>query len=181
MKLALRMIAVLTGVGLFSGGSLALTYNATINRIGENDRRAKELAAKEVIPGAVRVEETVIDRSTSYFKGYDESNSLVGYAVMNSEPGFQGNIKLIFGVTPDLKHATGLIILDNVETPGLGNRIVEEPWRAQFSGLELPCEAVKGTKSKENQIVAITGATISSKAVVRIINNGLAEFQEALR
>jgi electron transport complex protein RnfG len=181
MKLALRMIAVLTGVGLFSGGSLALTYNATIKKIGENERKAKELAAREVIPGAARVEETVIDRACSYFKGYDEAGNLVGYAVLNSEPGFQGNIKLIFGVTPDFKHSTGLIILDNVETPGLGNRIVEEAWRAQFKGLALPGEAVKGTKSAENQIVAITGATISSKAVVRIINNGLMKFQEAVK
>ncbi len=181
MKLALRMIAVLTGIGLFSGGSLALSYNATINRIQENAKRAKELAAREVIPGATRVEETVIDRACSYFKGYDDKGNLVGYAVLNSEPGFQGNIKIIFGLTPDFGHATGLIVLDNVETPGLGNRIVEEPWRAQFTGLALPGEAVKGQKSKDNQIVAITGATISSVAVVRIINNGLAKFREALK
>ena len=181
MKLAFRMIAVLTGIGLFSGGSLALSYSATINRIHENERRAKELAAREVIPGATKVEETVIDRACSYFKGYDDAGSLVGYAVLNSEPGFQGNIKLIFGVTPDWGHATGLIVLDNVETPGLGNRIVEEPWRAQFAGLALPGEAVKGARSAENQIVAITGATISSVAVVRIINNGLAKFREALK
>lgn len=175
------MILVLTGIGLFSGGSLALSYNATINRINENERRAKEQAAKNVIPGSVKVEETVIDRATSYYKGFDEAGNLVGYAVISSEPGFQGNIKLIFGVTPDFRHATGLIILDNVETPGLGNRIVEEPWRAQFNGLALPGEAVKGAKSKDSQIVAITGATISSNAVVRIINNGLAKFQEALK
>ncbi len=181
MKLALRMLLVLTGIGLFSGGSLALSYNATIRKIEENEKRAKELAAREVIPGATRVEETVIDRACSYFKGYDDAGNLVGYAVLNAEPGFQGNIKLIFGVTPDFKHATGLIVLDNVETPGLGNRIVEDPWRAQFNGLELPGEAVKGARLADNQIVAITGATISSVAVVRIINNGLAKFQEALK
>ncbi|MGC8894542.1 MAG: RnfABCDGE type electron transport complex subunit G [candidate division WOR-3 bacterium] len=181
MKLALRMTLVLTGIGLFSGGSLALTYNATIERIGENEKRAKELAAREVIPGATKVEETVIDRDCSYFKGYDDAGNLVGYAILNAEPGFQGKIKLIFGVTPDFKHATGLIVLDNVETPGLGNRIVEKDWRGQFSGLALPCEATKGAKSSDNQIVAITGATISSKAVVRTINNGLAKFQEALK
>jgi electron transport complex protein RnfG len=181
MKLALRMILVLTGIGLFSGGSLALTYNATIRKIEDNERKAKELAAREVIPGATKVEETVIDRACSYFKGYDDAGNLVGYAVLNAEPGFQGNVKLIFGVTPDFKHSTGLIVLDNVETPGLGNRIVEEPWRAQFTGLELPGEVVKGARSKENQVVAVTGATISSRAVVRIVNNGLAKFQEALK
>lgn len=181
MKLALRMILVLTGIGLFSGGSLAFSYNATINRINENERRAKEQAARDVIPGSVRVEETVMDRATSYFKGFDEAGNLVGYAVLNSEPGFQGNIKLIFGVTPDFRHATGLIILDNVETPGLGNRIVEKDWCAQFVGLLLPCEAVKSARVAENEVVAITGATISSDAVTRIVNNGLAKFQEVVK
>jgi len=175
------MILVLTGIGLFAGGSLALTYNATIAKINENDRVAKQGAAKKVIPGAARVEETELDRYSSYFTGYDDAGKVVGYAVLNMGAGFQGNIKLIFGVTPDLSRATGLIILDNVETPGLGNRIVEESWRGQFNGLALPGEVTKGQARKESDVVAITGATISSRAVTRIVNDGLAKIQGALK
>ncbi len=181
MKLALHMTLVLTGIGLFSGGALALTYTATQAKIHENEVKAKREAAKTVIPGAAKVEEVEIDRSTSYFKGLDGSGNLVGYAVLNTEPGFQGNIKLIFGVTPDLSHATGMVVLENVETPGLGNRIVEEDWRSQFNGVALPAQVVKSEPTSDNQILAITGATISSTAVVRIVDNGLEKLREALK
>ena len=181
MKLALRMTLVLTGIGLFSGGVLALSYEATKARIEANAKRAQEEAARALLPGATTLREHRIDRSTLYYEGLDQSGQLLGYAVITQGPGFQGVIKLAFGVDPQLRECRGVIILEQVETPGLGARISEEGWRAQFKGLLFPLEVVKGKRQKPNQVEAVTGATISSRSVCNIVNAGLDKLREALK
>ena len=75
-------------------------------------------------------------------------------------------------------------ILDSRETPGLGDKIYKDAvFVANFSNLVADPEIVtvkKGTRSAPNEVDAITGATISSKAVVRIINEGQARWRDKL-
>ncbi len=172
MKLALRMTLVLTGIGLASGGALALTYEATKLKIEENMRRARAEAAKRLLPEAKEFEEHEVSRETLYMIG-KKNGQTVGYVVVQTGPGFQGNIVVAFGVDTSLSKVLGIEVLEQVETPGLGARIVEEGWRAQFKGLLLPLEVIKGKRQKPNQVEAITGATISSDAVAKIINKGV--------
>ena len=75
-------------------------------------------------------------------------------------------------------------ILESRETPGLGDKIYKDAvWVGGFSALSIEPEiqaVKKGTSSLPNEIDAITGATISSKAVVRIINEAHAEWSAQL-
>ncbi|MCP4301969.1 MAG: FMN-binding protein, partial [Gammaproteobacteria bacterium] len=91
---------------------------------------------------------------------------------------------LLYGYTPEQKRVLGMEVLESRETPGLGDKIYKDAdFVGSFSALSTEPEIVavkKGTKSQPNEIDAITGATISSKAVVRIINETHSEWSERL-
>ena len=77
---------------------------------------------------------------------------------------------------------TGIFVLDQKETPGLGNKIVTDEWRGQFiaKSTAVPLTAVKSKASAESEIDAITGATISSKAVTDAINAAVKDLRKPL-
>jgi electron transport complex protein RnfG len=118
------------------------------------------------------------------YGGYDEQSEFVGYAIPAAGPGFQDTIGLLYGYTPERKLVVGMEILESRETPGLGDKIYKDmDFVGSFSALSIEPEIVavkKGTRSLPNEIDSITGATISSKAVVRIINETNAEWLERL-
>ena len=103
---------------------------------------------------------------------------------LRAGPGFQDTIALLYGYRPDEKNVVGMEILESRETPGLGDKIYKDAvFVSGFSALSVEPEIVavkKGTKSRPNEIDAITGATISSKAVVRIINETHADWSAQL-
>ena len=99
-----------------------------------------------------------------------------------SGQGYADKIELLVGVDGGAQHITGLFILDQKETPGLGNKIMEPDWRRQFvqKPTDQPLTAVKTPPSAQNQIQAITGATISSKSVCDIVNQTLKNLRRPL-
>ncbi len=123
------------------------------------------------------------DDNTLY-AGYGKANRFIGYAIPGEGPGFQDTIKLLYGYLPDQRRIVGMAILDSRETPGLGDKIYKDAeFVANFDHLSVDPQIVtmkKGTKSAPNEIDAITGATISSKAVVRIINQTRTRWEERL-
>jgi len=95
--------------------------------------------------------------------------------------GYQGQIKMLVGVTADFTRFTGMSVLEQVETPGLGAKIAEKSFELQFKNLATkpPIEYIKGKAlEKANEIEAITGATISSRSVVNIINKTVEQWQK---
>ena len=87
------------------------------------------------------------------------------------------------GLTPDLSRITGIKVLEQVETPGLGGRIGEDSFQNQFRGIqtEPAVEYVKNREpEKDTEIQAITGATISSRSIVSIINKNIQMLKGAL-
>lgn len=171
MRLEFRMVVVLTLIAIFSGFVLSYTYISTRNDIEKNAEMAKKNALVKVLPATKDYEEKIIDKETTLLIAKDENGRIIGYAAMTEGAGFQGKIKLMVGFDNTLTHITGLEILENVETPGLGNRIEEDWFKEQYQNRVPPITYVKGKKpEKENEIQAITGATISSKSVVKIVN-----------
>ena len=89
---------------------------------------------------------------------------------------FQDTISLLYGYLPGERKVVGMEILQSRETPGLGDKIYKDAaFVANFDQLSIDPRIVtvkKGAKDAANEVDAITGATISSKAVVRIINEG---------
>ena len=114
----------------------------------------------------------------------DMSGVYNAYAVPAAGPGFQDTIALLYGYKPRDRQVVGMEILESRETPGLGDKIYKDAdFVAEFSALLVDPEIVavkKGTKTGANQVDAITGATISAKAVVRIINEAHTAWSDKL-
>lgn len=190
MNNALKMFLALTSITLISGGLLSALDSYTAERIAENSQRALKDAIADVLPDYDNYEEIRLSSGTVFIGRSDNKPEPVGLAFRVIGSGFQGKIVMMVGVTPDFKQLTGIKVLEQVETPGLGTKIVEDPsqktnqfWFSdQFKGLELQPEIalVKNRKpTRDNEIQAITGATISSRAVVRILNDQIQAFKQA--
>ena len=182
--------------GLVSGVAIIGIYESTLPTITANKARELREAVFKVLPGVsqmqalvyrdgqlVAVEKPDKDEPVVY-GGYDEQAEFVGYAMPAAGPGFQDTIGILYGYQPGKKIVVGMEVLESRETPGLGDKIYKDAaFVGGFSALSVVPEIVavkKGTKSQPNEIDAITGATISSKAVVRIINETHANWSAQL-
>jgi len=181
-----RLIISMAFAGLISGFIIIGIYLLTFDTIKENKARELQQAIFKVLPGVSKIQKlhyinnqlliVNIDGMDDemIFTGYDQQDRFVGYAIQGAGPGFQDTISLLFGYIPAEKMVTGMEILDSRETPGLGDKIFKDmDFVNEFKGLSIQSElksVKKGKKTRENEIDSITGATISSKAVVRIIN-----------
>jgi electron transport complex protein RnfG len=183
---AARMMATLGIAGFCSGLALVGAYLITAPRIARNRTEALEAAIFRVLPGArsrkalsLRDGElTPVDAAgaaaeDTVYAGYDESGTRIGFAIPAEGPGFQDTIKLIYGYDPERERIVGMQVLESRETPGLGDRIVkDEAFVDNFRDLAVTPEVVvvKRAHTRDNEVDAISGATISSNAVVKIIN-----------
>ncbi len=184
------MLLVLTATAIIIGAVLAFAFQKFYPKIEANRIAEEKRAIFAVLEGAESYEiiEREIDgkkgkETVRIFKGLTAGGNLVGYAFIAEGPGFQAKIKMMVGLNFQFKKLLGMKVLDQLETPGLGNKIVEDKFTDQFQGLAFTpkIEYLKNKKpEKDNQIQAITGATISSKAVVTAINNRLEVIMEIL-
>lgn len=102
----------------------------------------------------------------TYYERVTESGETAGYAVYYEGSGLWGAIKGYLAVTPDLETMQGLVFLEQNETPGLGGRIDEPVFKEQFRG-----QSIVDTVAYGDGIDAVTGATASSTAVLKIVND----------
>jgi electron transport complex protein RnfG len=181
-----RLIATLAIAGLISGIAIIGIFEATFDTIAANKARELKEAVFKVLPGVAKMQKLIFRGDTliatdqqekdeqPIYGGYDRDGQFVGYAIPGEGPGFQDTIKLLYGYKTDTRKVVGMEILESRETPGLGDKIYKDAsFVASFHDLIAEPEIVavkKGKKSLPNQIDWITGATISSKAVVKIIN-----------
>jgi electron transport complex protein RnfG len=182
MSNRVKMILILTLFAVISGGVLSVVYLFSNPLIEANMLAERNKAIFNVVPGAESYQEKVKDDVT-YFLCTDGSGSVVGIALPAQGNGYQGVVKLMVGLTPDLSHITGLDVLEQVETPGLGGRISEKSFQDQFKNISTTPEVeyVKNqSPSKDNEIKAITGATISSRSVVAIINRNVDRLKSVI-
>ncbi len=183
-----RLVTTLSLAGLLSGLIIVAVYEATLPTITAYKAKVLREAVFKVLPGidslrrlAYRDDRLVAVATESkdqdaVFGGYDANGKLVGFAIPSAGPGFQDTIRLLYGYLPGRRKVVGMEILESRETPGLGDKIYKDAdFVANFQDLSIDPEIVtvkKGRRSAPNEVDAITGATISSKAVVRIINQG---------
>ncbi|GAB6041117.1 FMN-binding protein [Endothiovibrio diazotrophicus] len=190
------LVFALALAGFLSGLGIIAVYEGTMPTIKANKARELREAVFKVLPGVTQMQRLEYrdgklvpekgqgDSESSVYAGYDEAGHFVGYAVPGEGPGFQDTISLLFGYLPDQRKMVGMVILDSRETPGLGDKIYKDAdFVANFDDLSVDPMIVavkKGTKSSPNEIDAITGATISSKAVVRIMNEARLRWEKRL-
>jgi len=186
-----RLVATLAVTGLLSGLVLVGVFLVTQPIILRNQAEAMQRAIFRVLPGTTAIETFVqagedlqpfesadgsMPTENAVFAGRADDGSLVGYAIPADGAGFMDTIKLIYGFDPRRRAIVGMQVLDSRETPGLGDKIIfDEEFHQNF--VELKVEpAIVGVKVAEqprpsNEVDTITGATISSEAVISILNN----------
>ncbi len=183
MNISAHMIIVLTVVSLFSGLSLVYMNEYAEPLIKINQEKAMKEAIFKVLPDAKDVEKIEQDGRV-IFKTVNEAGELVGYAFVAEGSGYQGIIKIMVGINPELEKLTGIDILESVETPGLGAKITQDDFKSQFKGISVSpgIEYIKAKKPENpNEIQAITGATVSSRSVVNILNTTIREIEEIVK
>jgi electron transport complex protein RnfG len=188
------MLRTLGGIATISGLLVVLVYQLTLPIIAENQRVRTERAVFQVIPGAVSKRDLVLTdqgltlagqgaEGEKLYAAYDAAGQLRGVAFPGAAQGYSDLIRFLFGYDPACQCIVGIRVLKSTETPGLGDKIEKDPaFLANFraldarvnadgSGLANPIETVKhGTKTEPWQIDAISGATISSNATGRALN-----------
>ncbi len=179
------MIFVLTLVAVISSGLLAYFAVYTQPYIEKNKKAEIEKAIKEVVPGTVESKALKDENKFKIFAGYDKDGKLLGYAVYTVGTGFQDLITIMFGVDKHLEKMYRLEVLEQKETPGLGAKITNENIFLKFwKNKDIREEIIlaKPPKSenelKDNEVNAISGATISSRSVVTIVNKALKRVKE---
>jgi electron transport complex protein RnfG len=179
------MIVVLTAIGLISGALLVGVDLFTKDRIAANKQREIELAITRVIPGTAASEKIYEEKDFTVYQGKDKQGKALGIAVKTTGAGFQDKIVYMFGLNEDLTRLNSLYILDQKETPGLGARISSEDAFLQFwegkdvrQPLALRKPAVEKEALAPTEVNTITGATISSRAVLESVNAALTRIKK---
>jgi electron transport complex protein RnfG len=186
---AWRLLLTLGMAGALAGLLIVFVHQGTQPRIQAYKALQLRLAVSEVLKAPARWDTLYVYEGAlvaappagttgleMVFLGYDEFGDRVGFAIQGAEPGFQDIIELIFGYDADARTVLGMKVLANKETPGLGDKIVKDSaFVAEFEGPEAPLAGVKSGRATgaANEVDMITGATISSRAVIAIINHQL--------
>ncbi len=187
---------VLTLITLIAGVALGLVYQITKEPIAKAEEEATQKAYKEVFETADSFKELDnfdADKANEVIaaKGYtdgtvttcevvdchkalDASGNLLGYVVtMKSKAGYGGDLIFSMGVTTD-GTLNGYSITTIDETPGLGMKATEDKFKDQFKGIKATTLEVSKTASNDDSTIqAISGATITSKAITYAVDAGL--------
>jgi len=137
------------------------------------------LANAEVVSlfSALAEEVKAGDAVPAYYRTKSEAGGEpAGYVFIRSGPGLWGEITAAVGFDTELASLTGVDFLKQSETPGLGARISEKWFTEQFRGKKGPFTTVgEGEPASESQFDAITGASITSNAVMSILNSTISQ------
>jgi len=188
MSLSSRMIIVLTAVGLISGGFLAGVATLTKERIALNIQAEIEEAIEEVVDDAEVSTVVYEEEDLVIYRELEEDGDLAGFAIQATGVGFQDKITLMFGLDETLTKITGLTIIDQKETPGLGAKITEwdvflQYWEDRDATGILSLRKPPARTPEElltAEINSITAATISSRKVLEIVNLSLEKVRELI-
>lgn len=189
------MIATLGFVTALSGFLIVTVYQATKPAIEENKRLSIQKTVLEVIKGATADKHFIINdkgelleavpgmKGINIYAGYDARGKLMGVAVEGSAQGYSGSVDTIYAYTPACECITGIKVIKQTETPGLGDKVItDKNFVANFDKLEAKVNAAgdalanaivavkHGAKHNPWEIDAISGATISSKAIAKGLN-----------
>lgn len=185
-----KMIRLMGVVSLLCGLLIVGTQLNTRGRI----RRNQEIIMRESVaqllpgierqviygiqpPGDLKILASAEEAGPRLFAGYDASGKFLGVVIEASELGYANIISAMYAYAPDTQTITGFRVVDMKETPGLGSRISTDPsFLENFKSLDAthPIITVKhGAKRNPWEIDAISGATVSSRAVGRMLEKSV--------
>ena len=186
----LRQAWLVILLGLLYGGALAGVQTSLGPRIEANRRAETYRVIPQIVPGADSAqtsEHTVSGRDglpSRVYRAHTADGQPAGWVLPAAGLGFADRIDLLIGLNPQLHTITGMYVLDQKETPGLGNLISSDSFRAEFAGksADEPLRVVKDDPAPgRNEIETLSGATISSESVANIVNTAIENLREPLQ
>lgn len=195
---SLALVRTLGLVAAVCGVIIVSAYEGSLPAVTENRRIALERAVLRLIPEArsvvaFQVTETGVTGWTGgaapagavrFYAAFDAAGALKGITAEGAARGYADQVRILWAYDPDAASVVGFSVVQMKETPGIGDKIVEDAaFRANFRALDVrlgpagralanPVRTVKhGSKSKPWEIDAIAGATVTSKAVGKAIND----------
>ncbi|MCX6338896.1 MAG: RnfABCDGE type electron transport complex subunit G [Candidatus Aureabacteria bacterium] len=209
MRDVLKLTVLLTVVCLLNGLALGLVYEVTRGAIAKTAARTVAESLKLVVPQADRFSEKkecplAGGRAIAYREAYSRSGELIGYALASERQGYQSVLKVLVGINPQ-GVIQGVKVLEQAETPGLGSRIDElkvsetiwtcianlfnkknagaadqRPWfQEQYRGLAAGEITLLRPSQGGKGIHALTGATITSRALTQAVRDSIEAFLKA--
>ncbi len=168
---------ILFMITVIAGTLLGLTYEVTKEPIRIQQEKLKNNALKAVVIGAsdfvlVDLEEEAKEQGIENLYEATKDGAVIGYAFeMTATEGYGGDIALMVGIGID-DQILGIDVIKHNETPGLGAKITEQPFKSEFEGQPTaPLAVVKGVATgNPGEIASISGATITSASVTNAVN-----------
>ncbi len=190
LRLGLILFIITFSVALI----LSIANAATEDRIIGLAEKTQEKAMKQLIPEADKfeifnIEEVNIEDNNQ--KETDEYNLIkevyiakkteetIAYCIKIMPMGYGGPIDMMVGIDNNNK-ITGISITSFQETPGLGAKAKEAGFKEQFKGKERLLKVIKSGKAKEDEVTAISGATMTSDAITLAVNTALKYIDEKI-
>ena len=171
MKVKLRTGFILSLIFIICAGLLVGINMLPRCQVASEAQIDEQTAFKEVMPQAVKFSEVKTGNKILYYRAFDSQNKLIGFVFKASGKGYSSVIQTLAGIFPDGKISAIKVISLN-ETPGLGMRVTENKFTDQF----------KGQNSLDlSSVEAITGATISSRAVMNAVMKKAQEIKELIK
>lgn len=185
-----KLGAILFVICAVAALALGFTNQVTAPMIEQRNIDANNESRQIVLADATefkQMDDSVISSVSGLEEGlvaevYEGSNGseVVGYTIKTLPKGYGGEIELIVGISKD-GQITGINIGSMTETPGLGTKAAVSPFKDQYEGKATKeLNVVKGKASSDDQIEAISGATITSKAVTKGVNAAIKVFNDSL-
>jgi len=181
---------------LLAGMQIALSPTIEANKVNETLQKVPELVLGKnkadqlaqnnktltIQPKLIEVEKMGKKVSYNVFEAKHGDGKLAGWVTKAKGQGYADKIELLIGLDPKVKSITGLFVLEQKETPGLGNKIITDKWRNQFikKNTHQSLEVTKTGAKSPHEIDAVTGATISSRSVCDIINTTIRDLKKPL-
>ena len=185
-KLGLNLLIISAVAALL----LALTNSVTASTIAQRNEQANAEARKLVLESAQDFEQ-VKDVKTDNSKGVevseiyeakDASGNTVGYTLKVLPSGYGGTIELMVGIDSAKGQVSGINVVSNSETAGLGAKATEDEFKSQFIGKSANgINYTKNGASNDTEIDALSGATITSNAVCEAVDSALAVYNHQLK
>jgi len=163
----------LTIACLISGCIIAGTYFFTADTAVKAEIKMRDETMKTMVKDSTDIKE--IKNKDGWYEVYKD-NELMGYIIPTETKGYGGKINILVAVDKEYKIITFKIITSN-ETPGLGDNASKEPFASQFVGKGIENMKVTKDSTDKEDIQAISGATITSKAVTLGIKNAIEELK----
>jgi len=168
--LALFIIAAVTTT------MLVYAFSLTKEPIANQRKKTQEKTMKAIFPYATAFREIVSEKQGDIDKVFESSNGdvILGVVVELSPSGYSGNIQMMVGLSKTQNQIAGIRILKHTETPGLGALSVKEEFYRKYDNRRIePLRVIRSGIAGQNEIQAITGATITSRAITNAVNEAV--------